>query len=305
MFAIAEFGSTTRKTHDCHSDRDLLVVCELKSSRKYVQKYREQGYSVTLLTPNQLRFMQKSGSLFIQHLKHESRIVMDTNSEFLKWISNCPLIVPSRKEIQRCISTLEFISGWPSDDRLTGWKADFLYCVSRDLLIKWLAGKGVLAFGLEDLEPAVLSQKGDLLESFDNLRLLRESKAAYRSDQETPSGTIETINAWLVEIARVFNVNLPIEKFPTSEESVSSLRMRRFSSSYELLRSVEAAYHIVRSHGLVHPDHEELVKHIRNPNAYGSSQLRKRRVIEQYLAEIIQIMANNGLQGTLRFATRP
>src|SRR5690606_3890114 len=108
MFAIAEFGSTTRKTQDCHSDRDLLIVCELKTSREFVKNYCEQGYSVTLLTPSQLTFMQKRGSLFIQHLKHESRILMDTNTEFSKWLQSCPLIAPSEEEIQKCFSTIEF-----------------------------------------------------------------------------------------------------------------------------------------------------------------------------------------------------
>jgi len=299
MFAIAEFGSTTRKTQDCHSDRDLLIVCELKTSREFVKNYCEQGYSVTLLTPSQLTFMQKRGSLFIQHLKHESRILMDTNTEFSKWLQSCPLIAPSEEEIQKCFSTIEFISTWPFDERLIAWQADFLYCASRDLLIKWLARKGILAFGLENLESELLSQKGDRLENLDNLRSLRKAKAAYRNDKEVPPDTNKAVNTWLTEVAQAFEVNLPIKKFSTPEDGISSLSIRRFSSSYELLRSVEAAYHIVRSHGHIHPDNEKLLKYIQNPNAYGSSQFRKRRIIERYLAEIIQIMTNSELQRML------
>ena len=294
MFAIAEFGSTTRYTQDNLSDRDLLVVCGKKSRRKIAEKYQEQGYSVTLLTPRQLEFMQKQGSLFIQHLKHESRIVVDTNSEFRSWLDRSPFIVPSKSEIHRCISTVEFIAIWPKDERLIGWKADFLYCVSRDLLIKWLAREGTLAFGLEELESALLAQKSSQFGNLANLRSLRESKFAYRSDQ--------AIHNWLIEISRTFGLNLTTKRFATSEEVVSKLVTKSFSSPYELLRCVEAANHIMQSHGHVHPQHEKLMKHIRNPNAYGSSQIRKRRDIERYLKDIIQIMSTSQLQGTHRFA---
>ena len=296
MFAIVEFGSTTRCSHDRHSDRDLLVVSEKKSGWKFAKKYQKLGYSVTLLSPVQLIFMQSHGSLFIQHLKHESRTILDTNSEFCSWLESCAFIAPSRKEIQRCISTVEFISSWPSDTRLIGWQADFLYCVSRDLLIKWLAVRDKLAFGLEDLEPALLALNNNRFGSLANLRLLRKLKATYRSKRMISNDTSRTIDSWLSELSSAFGINLPAKQLSSTEEFVTGLVNRSFSSSYELLRTVEAAYHIARSHGYIHPEHEKLMKHIRNPNAYGSSQSRKRIVIERYLQEIIDIMANNGLK---------
>lgn len=288
MFAIAEFGSITRCTQDRHSDRDLLIVCERKPGRKLSAKYRDQGFSVTLLTPSQLKFMQSRGSLFVQHLKHESRILIDTNSEFRNWLESSPLISPSEAEIHRCISTVEYIGSWPSDSRLTGWRADFLYCASRDLLIKYLAKRGVLAFGLEDLEPALNQEFRNL----DQLRRLRESKAAYRGELIMPDNTNNATEAWLEEISCVFGINFAVRKALRPEEIITSLKTKCFSSSYELLRSLEAAYHILRSHDLLHPEHEELMKHIQSPNAYGSSQVRKRDIIKNYLEEIIQIMSN-------------
>lgn len=295
MLAIAEFGSTTRHTQDCHSDHDLLIVCERNPGRKLSDKYQDQGYSVTLLTPRQLKFMQKRGSLFIQHLKYESRILCDTNSELRNYLESSPLISPSKGEIERCISTLEYIGSWPNDSRLTGWRADFLYCVSRDLLIKYLAKQRVLAFGLEDLESALIKEHRSKFNNLYQLRRLRESKAAYRGALALPTGTNNAIETWLEEISHTLGVSFSTKQTLKSEEVICNLKTRSFSSSYELLRSVEAAYCILRSHGHLHPEHEKLMKHIQRPNAYSSSQIRKHGVIKSYLEDIIQIMVNNRL----------
>ncbi|MCC5796356.1 MAG: hypothetical protein JJU48_03410 [Methylophaga sp.] len=126
--------------------------------------------------------------------------------------------------------------------------------------------------------------------SLDHLRKLRQIKVAYRGELALPSGTNNVIEAWLEEISQAFGISLNRNKSLRAEEIVSSLKTKRFSSSYELLRSLEAAYHISRSHGYFHPEHERLMKHIQNPNGYGSSEVRKRGTIESYLDDIVEFM---------------
>ncbi len=300
MFAIAEFGSSTRGTRDQLSDRDLLIVSERGTGRKISNRYRSLGYSVTLLSPKQLYFMQSRGSLFVQHLKHESHILVDFNSEFRSWLDRSQLVSPSPGEIQRCISTVEYIGTWPNDSRLTGWRADFLYCVSRDLLIKYLATQGHLAFGIDDLESELTQQFSNQFKDLRQLRRLRESKASYRSGLTVPEYSHSAVEAWLEQIAPVFNLNLPRNKLITAEELISCLKNRSFVSSYELLRSVEASYHILRSYDYFHPDHELLVNYIKNPNGYGSSQSRNASIMLSYLEDMSRVITTNGLHKGLK-----
>lgn len=295
MFAVAEFGSTSRDSADKHSDRDLLVVCEASSRHRLYQRYSAEGFSVSALTPTQLKHMQRRGSLFVQHLKREARILIDVDSELKIWLGQCALVQPSDSELERCKATIEFIAAWPDDMRLTGWQADFLYCVSRDLLIKWLATKGVLAFGLEDLEPALRGVRQDGFGCLDNLSVLRRAKAAYRTSKPIPAGTSLAIRSWLAELAPAFSMDLPTVSADRPETLLASLQNKSFSSSYELLRSLEVAYVIARSHGLLHPQHADLMKHITSPNAYGSTQMRKSKVIEQFLSDILSLLDDKAL----------
>jgi len=148
MFALALFGSVSRKTDDLHSDRDLLIVCNSKLRYELHNKYCEQGYSVSTMTGKQLACMNENGSLFIQHLKSEAQIFFDRDGELHKFLSNCELVPPTSLELQRCKATLQFIASCPDTLSLSAWKADFLYCISRDYLIKEIAKTNKLAFGL-------------------------------------------------------------------------------------------------------------------------------------------------------------
>lgn len=85
MYAIAEFGSTSRCTADKYSDRDLLVVCKKEFQSILYGRYSNNGYSVSLLTPEQLYYMKKRGALFIQHLKIEAKILVDADGQLARF----------------------------------------------------------------------------------------------------------------------------------------------------------------------------------------------------------------------------
>lgn len=299
MFAIAEFGSAVRGSSDANSDLDLLIVARRCLHFSLRRHYSAKGYSVTTLTPDQLSAMQRSGSLFIQHLKQESRIVFDVEGHFRYWLAQCSLVNPTKQEIRRCAATTGFFGGWPDDSRLTGWKADVLYCVSRDYLIKRLVTSGHIAFGLEDIEHAFQitapSWSGDLRA----LKRLREAKAAYRSGRPVPGGTYNSIHAWVKNLAEWFGVHAVRLEGQSVDKYLLTLSGRAFVSDYERLRTLEAVYLIAQARGIYHPEHESLVKYIASPNAYGSSQKRKALRIERYLNETLDRLANKSLQVTV------
>src|SRR6185437_2751327 len=125
MFAIAEFGSFSRNTADDYSDRDLLVVCPGKNRYRLHKHYEKLGHNVTSLSKEQLTFMKNSGSLFLQHLKNEAIILIDSDGALRSFLDECDLMRPSESEMDRCESTLRFIAACPCNVELCAWKADF------------------------------------------------------------------------------------------------------------------------------------------------------------------------------------
>jgi len=306
MFAVAEFGSRYRKTADSLSDKDLLVVCPERFRRKLYARYSDLGYSVTLLSKKQLERMQACGSLFIQHLKLESAIQIDAGSQLRTFLETCDLKEPNSEEIDKCKSTLKFISAWPKDPILSAWKSDFLFCASRDYLIKVLARKRQLAFGLEDIERRATRLFGMTAKEFADLYSLREGKAAYRGtahiSDELPVITIR----WLNTLHRRFGIPLPRGWPLCVPIEYNALVTRVYSSTYERLRSLEAVYLVACHSGAFHPEHDRLMKHIVQPNLYRSCQHSRVKTLQKFLFEVTNLVSEGVIQHRhtpLRFST--
>lgn len=285
MFVIAEFGSVYRKSNDLFSDKDLLVICEKKYAKYYHTKYTKKGYSVSVFSERQLQLMKSKGSLFLQHLKLESRTLVDIGCEFNSFIQRCDLIFPSDHELSNCRKTLENLYSWPNNLISLGWKADFLYGVSRDYLIKTLAKNGVIAFGLESLIDETSILLSIPKSKLDALRSLREIKSIYRSDDRLPKGAdIENaINSWYKLLKNEFNLNL------SNTKKSSIISMGDFTSSYERLRYLEILYMSLVTHGFYHENHNEIVNFILTPNLYQSLSHSKMKLIGKYYNEVNSI----------------
>ena len=298
MYAIAEFGSMSRNTADSYSDRDLLIVCPMSQRYALHNRYSAMGYSVSWLSENQLIHMQANGSLFIQHLKHEASIKIDSGSKLRNFLDQCELISPTDAEISRCKSTIQFIASWSDSSVLSAWKADFLFCISRDYLIKILATKGQIAFGLEDIERELKYFIDTKNENLRYLYSLRMAKSAYRSGSEFTEKLADITKHWFDVLHCWFGIN-KLENCSVSVDSdVSSLIARTFNSPYERLRSLEGVYLLARANGILHPEHSQLMKHIVQPNMYRSSQRTKQKVVQQYLSDVVALLDDNFIQHT-------
>lgn len=285
MFSIAQFGSVCRKTNDLYSDHDLLVICEGKKRKYYYDKFTKRGYSVSTFTENQLYNMKRKGSLFLQHLKLESRILVDKNDSLKTFLDDCLLIAPSNIEIDNCRRTIEKLYCWPNDAKSIAWKADFLYGSSRDYLIKILAKHGVFAFGLDNIIAKCSEVFAIELELFQPLILLRCIKSAYRSDIELPdySAIKKAIDDWfdLLKIKMSFSYNLLNDN--------EFLIRGEFSSNYERLRYLEIIYVSLVGGGYAHEKHHEIVNYILQPNLYQSLKRCKVKNIEIFFNELYSI----------------
>ena len=304
MFAIVEFGSLTRKEEDPYSDRDLLIICPPELRKDYLNRYEKEGYSVSLLTENQLFFMKKKGALFLQHLKLESRVIVDSGLEYSSFINTCNLVKPNLKEIELCKKSIENLSAWPNTPSLSAWKADFLFCLSRDYLIKRLALEGEVAFGLKDIERIANNIFNLKKEDFISLSVLRKVKAAYRSDYQFPENFETKMQHWLMALNQAFDFKNLV--YSNEEIDVSRIVPHDFNTPYEQLRTLEALYLIARDLGCSHPKHQLIMNLIQKPNFYGSAKKANQLAIRQFLNEIQASIANNSKQWTpfpLRYAS--
>ena len=236
--------------------------------------------------------MQKKGSLFIQHLKLESNIRIDINGKFKKFLDNCPLILPTDHELFRCESTLSFIEQWNNFNDLELWQADFLYCVSRDYLIKRLAREKIMAFGIESILHNLSFQFGFSKEALHDFKLLRRAKAAYRNNLAQDKNLSIIIRNWFNAIKSLTN-SKSSQRSPLTLDTVAHiLPTRKFNSNYEKLRSLEAIYLLFLNIGGKYVDHELLTKFFTSPNHYGSSQACNSLIISSYLSEVCKLYKN-------------
>ena len=297
MFAVAEFGSSCRSEIDSDSDRDLLVVCAPTEKYRLLKTYRSLGYSVSFYNEYQLRGMRKFGSLFLQHLRHESKILEDADGEFAEFLDTCDFVRPSSTEMLRCQDGIIFVLSLQLGALGDAWKSDFLFCLIRDYLIKLLASRDAVAFGIPAIYEAGRRFWG--LDKFDlkTLVTLRELKAQYRRGDKSfldDQGLFRST-------ARLLQKTTPmISEVDLSQKvSIESLAHRPFLSSYERLRVLEVVYGLYRMSNPVHPEHFRILALVEQPNMYGGASKRGEEEVARYLHQlIVELMANKSLQRT-------
>ncbi len=302
MYSIAEFGSNTMQENDIYSDSDLLVVCPANYRKKLYKKYTDQGFSVTLLSQSQLEYMQKKNSLFIQHLKRDAKIIADNDSQLRRFLDGCAFRPPDDMEILRCENTIKYIASLPNTSRTSAWKADFLYCISRDYLVKKLARENILAFGFKDICSDSVARFSIGKNEFLELSKLRKAKAAYRNTFDCNLDIGEVSYKWLVSLGNAFCINVEVDKHMDFDFILD----RSFNSTYEKLRTLELLYLVARSTGYFHPDHKLITNFICNPNLYGSSRKCSDDTISEYMLDIHSALANKAMHWTaspLRFSS--
>ena len=97
--SVCLFGSAARSSTDLLSDRDVLVTARsFKTVHPYIQELGSKGYSVAPFSHARLQRMVPAGSLFVQHLKMEGKIIQDTEH----WLEDClgnfsPSKIPTKK----------------------------------------------------------------------------------------------------------------------------------------------------------------------------------------------------------------
>jgi hypothetical protein len=303
MKALALFGSQVSGGADESSDKDFLIICSSEKKKTYISHYSKHGYSVSAYTPKQLEYMKIKGSLFLQHLKMESRIIYDENSEFQSFLESCPIVKPSNLEINSCISSLKEAALTPNNTALYGWLADYTYVLSRDYFVKRFAQDGQFIFNAAQLCKTI-QVKYKLSESDSNIfLLLREAKNNYRNGSNNLVMHWSLLEKWF----EIFN-NIIVSKSVcfasrhTEYTYLNRYEKNGFNSSYELLRYIESLRIMFPS--IQCDSNSEIIvnKLITRPNNYSSTSKNSRVFLEKYL-EDFAIMANKLFKRDVCFAS--
>ena len=291
MRAIAEFGSRRRGDSDEYSDNDILIINDDPKARSVItMELSRLGYSCSSMSSKQLHFMQCKGSLFLQHLKLEAQILWDDNSQLRIFLDQCNAIPPEQHELDRCIQSLGFALSKIEDDRARGWQFDFTFCLSRDLLIKKAAQSGRLSFRLRDIVEFLLVGKDEKINALRALQDLRTEKSRYRRGLPASTEATHALNTWKEIARRSFQMNL-------SEETFDELLInRKFSSNYEILRTIEYLSLTPTCSSKTVVD-ERIKRMIKAPNRYGACQARQASLLTEMLNELLRERMHRADQG--------
>ena len=179
--SIAIFGSSQRTNFDKYSDKDLLIVGESYSKiNEFRQEYESKNYSVSTYTYKKLQFLSDRGSLFIQHLKKESKILFDDNKKLKSILDNHKESIPTKKQLTESIDYFNFLKSIPNSNWGYAWYCDCFYVGLRNHLILKSAINGDYNFSFLNLIDDLLQSKQIDLNDYEILKQVRVLKKAYR-----------------------------------------------------------------------------------------------------------------------------
>ena len=144
----ALFGSAARGDHDSFSDWDLLIVSDDVSTLKESKTTCENlGWSCTAYSWSRLQQAADDGSLFVQHLKQESRTISDSSDPLSTILSEFTVRGDYKRETIGATSLLgNLMEQLPRCDAGPMWALDVLAVGFRSLAVARLAENGIFEF---------------------------------------------------------------------------------------------------------------------------------------------------------------
>lgn len=172
MLSICIIGSQARGTADALSDRDVLLVgTSASESKRSALDWTNDGWNVSAFDRPAFCRLAEVGSLFVQHVKQDGRIVRDDGGHLRKALA---AYSPKSNYLGERDDALRQIAALPREDG-SYWHdlclADIAYVLFRNAAILHLASEGQYCFSYNEL----------VLRSAENLRLRSDAKEALTS----------------------------------------------------------------------------------------------------------------------------
>ena len=300
--ALAIFGSAARGDCDAFSDRDLLVVADdgpiLRDMKK---RYSSLGWSCTAYSWNRLQRASDDGSLFVQHLKQEARILWDPSERLADLLVEYTPRDSYEREFQGATSLLgDLLQHLPDCTSGPMWALDVLSVGFRSLAVTKLADNGIYAFANTDIVDGLARLGVVDRDGGHRLSWLRRYKSLYRrgpkAEHVSWSDTFDFVR--LVDSA--FALGLSSRSAQTVEVVELALSGRATDRAthdwYSRCRRIESALLMLRPrHRKLRREfrtqHEKLFGIVQAPNSYAWHFTGGYGVMQSSLSELAKISA--------------
>ena len=283
-----------RTSLDCLSDKDVLVTAQnLSIARPQIQVLKDSGWSVAAYSHSRLIRMASMGSLFIQHLKLEGKILWDKDCWLESLLDNFFPKKCYENEIVASFDLIRPLERIMHANPNSHMASDLGYIFIRNFAINRLASEQTYIFDYKSLIEELQGSIGYSDNCRDKLLGLREGKHMYRSGiAVNPCTTMaQEVAAMICEACP----SLKLQAIPNGTQ------IRELDLPYATLRDCEAEL-IIRRHG-IDPDAiyseamDKIWKMIGNPREYS---WRVRSIDKHWLAATNKILfgphpATNGI----------
>ena len=300
--AYALFGSAARGDNDIFSDRDLLVVSDnAVALRKMKSNYDSVGWSCTGYSWSRLQRAADQGSLFVQHLKQESRVLSDPSDRLAHLLAQYSTKNSYKRESNSAASLVgNLMQHLPQCDAGPMWALDVLSVGFRSLAVATLADNGIYAFSnsgmIDGLTRIGIASKED----GPRLDGLRRFKSLYRK------GVIDKRVRWsdifdrIKLVDRIFALGLSSKRVRTIETLEVALKeggtVQTESDWYTKCRRIESALWILRprqdtDNAEFLERRQKLFRIVKSPNTYAWHFTSGLKSIQSSLFDLAEISA--------------
>ena len=274
--SFALFGSTARGDQDGFSDRDLLIVSDDPATLRMLKsRYSSKGWSCTPYSWQRLQHAADQGSLFVQHLKQESKILRDPSNRLAELLTKYSPKASYKREAEGAASLLgELTDFLPRCDAGPMWTLDLMSVSFRSLAVAKLADEGIYSFANSDILNGLV--RIGLLDHADGYKLetLRRYKSLYRK------GMLDKRIGWkstydlLSLIDQTFRLGLSVRRVDARDTLEHALARHDSSEWYVKCRRIESALWMLKPRqnqtcSDFAQKRNDLFKIVRAPNGYA------------------------------------
>lgn len=240
--AVCIFGSILREDYDLYSDKDILVISDsLENIKSEIAAFESYKWSVSKYTWKKLDYVINSKSLFVQHLKHESRILLDKDDSLKDMLSRYePLssYIMQFEDAKHLFLLLERISNNPS---VIGWALDVLFTSFRNLSIFFLANEGIYTFSHSNIINHLKEIKDFKYTEIEFYLNLRRYRYYYQKQLFSIIPNIDDFFKVLDSVNQLFKIGLHTQVYNDDEyfEWIISLLVKDNLDYYQKFRLIE------------------------------------------------------------------
>ena len=300
--SLALFGSAARGDHDPFSDWDLLIVMDDQAAlRSLKAHYDKNGWSCTAYTWRRLQDAANQGSLFVQHLKQEAKIIRDPSDQLAALMDKYTTRASYKREAEGAASLLgDLTQQLPLCEAGPMWAMDVVYVGFRSMAVAKLADDGIFSFANTDILDGLV--RTGLIGQSDAYQLqpLRQFKSCYRR------GLIDKRVDWCTTydllgiIDRAFLLGFSTGRAGTRdilELALADSNNARWSSDwYVRCRRVESALLMLKpSHHKQRAElneyRQDLFKIVKAPNSYASHFTSGHATTQRKLSDLAKLCA--------------